>query len=353
MKKTYNIALLPGDGIGPEVCSEAVEVMQAAAQSCGFLINFQNGLIGGAAYDATGSPLPQETIDLCLAANATLLGAVGGYKWDELPKALRPETGLLGIRKAMDIFANLRPLSVEPSQAFRSTLKEEVVAGVDLMVVRELVGGIYFGEPSYKTETEGVSTMRYTVSEVERIARIAFEYAKKRKNKVTSVDKANVLMVSQLWREVVTRIHETEYPSVELEHLYVDNAAMQLVLQPKQFDVILTGNLFGDILSDVSAVLGGSLGLLPSASVNGNTGLFEPVHGSAPDIAGKDLANPTAAILSGAMLLEFLGEIEAANKIRKAIATVWAAGKATADLSPQIKLSTREFGEAVVAQFKA
>lgn len=347
MTKSYNIALLQGDGIGPEVCSEAVKVMQAAAKSSGFFLNFSDGLIGGAAFDASGSPLPQATIDLCLSADATLLGAVGGYKWDELPKAQRPETGLLGIRKAMDIFANLRPLSVEASQAFRSTLKPEVVSGVDLMVVRELVGGIYFGEPTFKNETEAVSTMRYTVSEIERIARIAFEYAKKRRNKVTSVDKANVLLVSQLWREVVTRIHETEYPSVNLEHLYVDNAAMQLVLNPKQFDVILTGNLFGDILSDISAVLGGSLGLLPSASVNGTNGLFEPVHGSAPDIAGKGIANPAAAILSGAMLLEFLGETEAANKIRTAISKVWNDGKATADLSPQFPLSTTEFGDAV------
>lgn len=349
MNQTYQITLLPGDGIGPEVVAEAVKILDAVAAKHHLTLNYETALMGGCAVDALGAPFPDETHMACMRGDAVLLGAVGGPKYDDLPKDLRPETGLLQMRKALDVFANLRPVAVDAAQAARSPLRPEKVMGTDLMVVRELVGGIYFGTPSFRNDFEGVSTMRYTTPEIERIARVAFQYARQRRNKVTSVDKANVLAVSQLWRAVVQRIKDTEFPDVALEHMYVDNAAMQLILNPRQFDVILTGNLFGDILSDASAVLPGSLGLLPSASVGLEAGLFEPIHGSAPDIAGKGIANPSATILSAAMLLDYLGEQTAAQAIRKAVQATLESGLFTADLAPAgtTPLSTSAFGDAV------
>lgn len=278
--------------------------------------------MGGIAYDLTGSPLPKETITGCLGANATLFGAIGGEKWDNLPRELRPESGLLHLRKSLEVFANFRPAKVYDALIEASTLKSEVIEGVDILVVRELIGGIYFGTPRGRDKDRGFNTMVYSVDEVKRIAHTAFMAARKRKKKVCSVDKANVLDVSQLWREVVSEVAE-EYPDVELSHMYVDNAAMQLIRNPKQFDVILTGNLFGDILSDEASMLSGSIGLLPSASIGTKAAIYEPIHGSAPDIAGKGIANPIAAIASAAMLLRYsLGQIQAAEAIEGAIEEV-------------------------------
>ncbi|MBL7977328.1 MAG: 3-isopropylmalate dehydrogenase [Bacteroidetes Order II. Incertae sedis bacterium] len=351
---TYNITLLSGDGIGPEVVAEAVKVLTRVSELFDFGILFESALIGGAAVDDLGSPYPDQTHESCKRADAVLLGAVGGPQYDGLPKELRPETGLLTMRKALDVFANLRPVAVDEVQAVRSPLRPEKVAGTNLLVVRELVGGIYFGTPSYRNDFEGVSTMRYTRPEIERIARIAFRYARDRRNKVTSVDKANVLAVSQLWREVVQDIRDAEFEDVQLEHMYVDNAAMQLILNPRQFDVILTGNLFGDILSDASAVLPGSLGMLPSASIGESSGLFEPIHGSAPDIVGKGIANPVATILSAAMMLDFLGENAAATAIRLAVSKTQLDGFLTADLAtgPILPLTTSAFGDEVVKRLQ-
>ncbi|HET6567910.1 MAG TPA: 3-isopropylmalate dehydrogenase [Rhodothermales bacterium] len=328
--------LLPGDGIGPEVTAQAVRVLNTVAAEEGFAFEFAEGAVGGAAIDRYGSPLPDEVLEQCLKADAVFLGAVGGPKWDHLRGDMRPESGLLRLRKSLGVFANLRPVSVQESLADYSPLRSETVRGTDMLVVRELTGGIYFGQPSGRTgegsSEEAFNTMRYSVPEIERVARVAFNWAKRRHGHVTSVDKANVLVVSQLWRETVTRIQRDEFSDVRLDHMYVDNAAMQLVLNPRQFDVIVTGNLFGDILSDAAATLGGSLGLLPSASVGGKVGLFEPVHGSAPDIAGQDKANPVAAILTAAMLLEELGEARAALFVREAVNTVLDEGYRTADL---------------------
>jgi 3-isopropylmalate dehydrogenase len=328
MTKSYRITLLPGDGIGPEITKVAVDVLKAVGQKCNLSFNFQEALIGGAAIEATGNPLPPETLAACKDSDAVMLAAIGGYQWDNLPRAQRPETGLLGLRSGLELFANLRPASIVPQLIDASSLKREVIEGVDIMVIRELTGGIYFGQPRgvFSTETgeqRGVNTMAYKVSEIDRIARVAFETAQKRSKKLCSVDKANVLEVSQLWRDRVIAIGQ-EYPDVELSHMYVDNAAMQLVRNPKQFDTIVTGNLFGDILSDIAAMLTGSIGMLPSASLGSSgLGVFEPVHGSAPDIAGQDKANPLAQVLSAAMLLKYgLNEPEAAQLVEAAVVKV-------------------------------
>ena len=300
------IALLPGDGIGPEVTKEAVRVLDAAAKRFGFAVSTEEGLIGGCAIDTTGAPLPKETLSLCKRCDAVLMGAVGGPKWDGLSGALRPEAGLLAIRAGLGLFANLRPAIVHGALIGASPLKPEILGDrLDILIVRELTGGIYFGERG-RVEKDGViaayDTELYTVPEIERIARVAFESARKRSGRVCSVDKANVLESSRLWRETVTRLH-ADYPDVSLDHMYVDNAAMQLVRNPHQFDVVVTSNIFGDILSDLASQITGSIGMLPSASIGSGTGLYEPVHGSAPDIAGKSVANPLAAILSASMML--------------------------------------------------
>ena len=339
MGKKYTVTLLPGDGIGPEIMAVTVQVLKEIAKQCDLEFNFKEAFIGGSAIDATGKPLPQETIDVCLQSDAVLLAAIGGYKWDTLPREQRPETGLLGIRSALGLFANLRPATILPQLIDASSLKPEVVKGVDIMVVRELTGGIYFGKPKGIFASEengtkrGVNTMVYDEVEIDRIAKVAFETAQKRKGILCSVDKANVLDVSQLWRDRVTDI-ASDYPDVELSHLYVDNAAMQLVRNPLQFDTIVTGNLFGDILSDAAAMLTGSIGMLPSASLGATgLGLFEPVHGSAPDIAGEDKANPLAQVLSAAMMLRYgLNEPAAATKIEDAVMKVLDLGYRTGDI---------------------
>ncbi|SHK38005.1 3-isopropylmalate dehydrogenase [Rhodothermus profundi] len=329
---SYHIVVLPGDGIGPEVTREAVRVLEAAAESFGFRLTTASYPVGGAALEAEDDPLPEPTLRACLQADAVLLGAVGGPRWDHLERSQRPEAGLLRLRKALEAYANLRPVQVPEALADASPLKREVVAGTDLLIVRELTGGIYFGEPRGRDQQRAWNTMHYARDEIARIARVAFTWAKRRKGRVASVDKANVLEVSQLWREVVTQVHREEFPEVELEHFYVDNAAMQLVRDPRRFDVVVTGNLFGDILSDLAATLPGSLGMLPSASIGGRVGLFEPVHGSAPDIAGQGKANPLAAILSAAMLLETLGQEAAAQAVRQGVRAALAEGVKTADL---------------------
>jgi 3-isopropylmalate dehydrogenase len=361
MTKQYQITLLPGDGIGPEIMAVAVAVLRAVAQQSNFTLEFQEAPIGGAAIEATGHPLPTETLAACKASDAVLLAAIGGYQWDNLPRAQRPETGLLGLRSGLELFANLRPAAIVPQLIDASSLKREVVEGVDMMVVRELTGGIYFGQPRgvFTTETgeqRGVNTMAYRVAEIDRIARVAFETAQKRRQKLCSVDKANVLEVSQLWRDRVTAL-APEYPEVELSHLYVDNAAMQLVRDPKQFDTIVTSNLFGDILSDVAAMLTGSIGMLPSASLGSSgLGVFEPVHGSAPDIAGQDKANPLAQVLSAAMMLKYgLNEPEAAQRIEDAVMQVLAAGYRTGDImsAGMTALGCRAMGEQLLGALTA
>jgi len=331
------IVLLPGDGIGPEVTEQARRVLEAAGAKEGLAFEFTEELIGGCSIDAHGTPLRDEVIEACRASRAVLLGAVGGPKWDEMPVDVRPEKGLLGIRKALGLFANLRPAQVLPALVNASALRPEIVAGVDMLVVRELTGGIYFGEPRGRSGEKGsrraINAMVYDEHEIERITRVAFEQARLRRNHVTHVHKANVLDVSQLWMEVVDEV-AADYPDVELAHQLVDSCAMLLVQEPKRFDVIVTGNLFGDILSDEAAMITGSLGMLPSASLaTGGFGLFEPVHGSAPDIAGKDLANPLAAIQSAAMLLETtFGAKDAAGAIRQAVIDVLDAGHRSGDL---------------------
>ncbi len=338
MTKKYSLTLLPGDGIGPEIMAVTVQVLNVIARQSDLQFDFEEALIGGSAIDATGNPLPQETIDYCQKSDAVLLAAIGGYKWDNLPREQRPETGLLGIREALGLFANLRPATILPQLIDASSLKREIVEGVDIMVVRELTGGIYFGKPKgiFEGETgekRGVNTMVYSESEIDRIAKVAFEIAQKRQSRLCSVDKANVLDVSQLWRDQVVKMSKN-YTDVELSHLYVDNAAMQLVRSPKQFDTIVTGNLFGDILSDAAAMLTGSIGMLPSASLGATgLGLFEPVHGSAPDITGQDKANPLAQVLSAAMMLRYgLNEPTAATKIEEAVMKVLDLGYRTGDI---------------------
>ena len=332
------VLLLPGDGIGQEVVAAATQVMQAAAQQSGCNLEISEALVGGAAIDATGEPLPSATLAAAEQVDAVLLGGVGGPKWDDLPTHLRPEKGLLGLRQGLGLFANLRPALLSAPLAAASSLKAELVADLDILIIRELTGGIYFGEPRgvevRYNERVGFNTLVYSEHEIERIARVGFELAAKRNGKLCSVDKANVLEVSQLWREKVTAL-APEYPSVELSHMYVDNAAMQLVRAPKQFDVIVTGNMFGDILSDVAAMLTGSLGMLPSASLAASgTGLYEPVHGTAPDIAGQDLANPLATILSVGMMFRYSLDLpEAADRIDNAVAKVLEQGHRTADIA--------------------
>ncbi len=354
--KTYSITLLRGDGIGPEIVEQAVRVLDAVGMKAGFSLAYTDALLGGCAIDAAGTPLPQETVDACLKSDAVLLGAVGGYKWDTLPGGQRPEAGLLGIRAALGLFANLRPAKIYGPLKNACPLREEIIGdSMDVMVVRELTGGIYFGERGRRT-VDGVpaafDTEQYTVPEIERIARVAFDTARKRSRRVHSIDKANVLESSRLWRETVIRVAQ-EYPDVELAHMYVDNAAMQLVRNPKQFDVILTSNIFGDILSDEASQIAGSIGMLASASLGtGSRGLYEPIHGSAPDIAGQNAANPLATILSAAMLLRYsLGETTAADAIEAAVGTVLEDGYRTGDIYTEgcRRVSTSEMGDAVVA----
>jgi 3-isopropylmalate dehydrogenase len=350
------ILLLPGDGIGPEIVNEAVKVLDALNQKLNLNVSYEEALIGGSSIDAHGIPLTDAVIEMGKNSDAVLLGAVGGPKWDELERAIRPEKGLLKIRAELDLFSNLRPAILYSQLADASSLKKELVQNLDLLIVRELTGGIYFGEPrGVKTlengERQGFNTMVYSESEIERIGRNAFELAQKRNKRLCSVEKANVLEVSGLWREVMERI-ASDYSDVELSHLYVDNAAMQLVRAPKQFDVMVTGNLFGDILSDCAAMLTGSIGMLPSASLNADgLGMYEPVHGSAPDIAGKGIANPLATILSLEMLLRYsLDFPEAADHISTAVGKVLDQGLRTADIYSEgmKKVSTVEMGDAVV-----
>ena len=350
------IAILPGDGIGPEIIAEALKVFERLRRD-GVAVETETAPIGGAGYDAAGQPLPEATLKLAQDADAVLMGAVGGPKYDSLPRALRPEQGLLAIRKALGLFANLRPALLYPELAAVSTLKTEVVAGLDLMIVRELTGDIYFGSPRGRRTNaagaiEGFDTMLYSEPEIRRIARVGFEIAAKRGGKLCSVDKANVLDTSILWREIVTSM-AADFPAVQLSHMYVDNAAMQLVRNPRQFDVIVTGNMFGDILSDEASMLAGSIGMLPSASLDAaNKGLYEPIHGSAPDIAGHDKANPLATILSMAMMFRYtVGRPEIAARIENAVRRVLATGLRTADiaLAGEPIVGTRAMGDAVVA----
>ncbi|SFR48760.1 3-isopropylmalate dehydrogenase [Thiomicrospira sp. ALE5] len=355
---TKQVLLLPGDGIGPEIVAQAVKVLDALKQHHNLDIAMTEGLVGGAAYDVHGHPLPDATLKAALAADAILLGAVGGYQWESLDISVRPEKGLLGIRSNLELFANLRPAFLYPQLADASTLKPDVVSGLDILIVRELTGGIYFGQPrGIRTlengERQGYNTYVYSESEIKRIGHVAFQAAMKRNKKVCSVDKANVLEVTELWREVMTDLAK-EYPEVELSHMYVDNAAMQLVRNPKQFDVIVTGNMFGDILSDEASMLTGSIGMLPSASLDANNkGMYEPSHGSAPDIAGQNLANPLATILSAAMMLRYsLGREDLAVKIEQAVSAVLDQGLRTGDIYSKgmTRVSTSEMGDAVVAK---
>ena len=351
------VLVLPGDGIGPEVMAPAVAVMQAAAAAVDCALDIHEGLVGGVAIDATGSPLPAATLAAAQAADAVLLGGVGGPKWDHLPMSERPEKGLLGLRQALGLFANLRPALLFAPLAEASSLKAELVADLDILIIRELTGGIYFGEPrgveQRDNERVGFNTLVYAEHEIQRIAKVGFELAQKRGGRLCSVDKANVLEVSALWREVVTAM-QADYPDVELSHMYVDNAAMQLVRAPKQFDVIVTGNMFGDILSDVAAMLTGSLGMLPSASLSASgVGMYEPVHGTAPDIAGQNKANPLATILSVAMMFRYsLDQPLAAERIEQAVARVLADGYRTGDIANADEMDraigTQEMGDRVL-----
>lgn len=353
---TKKILILPGDGIGPEIVAEAVKVIARLRSGFDLNVELEHGLVGGSAYDAKGHPLPEETLQQAKAADAILLGAVGGYQWESLPIASRPEKGLLGLRAELTLFSNLRPAILYPQLANASTLKPEVVSGLNIMIVRELTGGIYFGQPRGirtldNSERQGYNTLVYSESEIERIGRSAFDIAMKRGKRLCSVDKANVLEATELWREVMIRVAK-DYPQVELSHMYVDNAAMQLVRSPKQFDVMVTTNMFGDILSDCAAMLTGSIGMLPSASLDANgKGMYEPIHGSAPDIAGQGVANPLATILSVAMMLRYsLNEAALADKIEQAVNTVLDLGLRTADIYTEgcEKVSTARMGDAVV-----
>ncbi len=354
------IAVLPGDGIGPEIVSEAVKLLECLQQDFGFEVDLETATIGGAGYDESGKPLPDATLDLCRKADAILLGAVGGPQYESLERELRPERGLLALRSELELFSNLRPAMLYPQLAGASSLKDEIVAGLDIMIVRELTGGIYFGQPRGFRELEngerqGFNTLVYAEHEIERIGRSAFDIAMLRNRKLCSVDKANVLEVSELWREVMNRLG-ADYPEVELSHMYVDNASMQLVRAPKQFDVLVTTNMFGDILSDTAAMLTGSIGMLPSASLDSDAkGMYEPIHGSAPDIAGKSIANPLATIMSIGMMLRYsLGEAELAGKIDLAVGNVLNQGFRTADIADSgHTVSTVEMGDAVIAAMKS
>ncbi len=354
---THKIAVLPGDGIGTEIVAEALKVLDALKQNHGLQVETEEALIGGVAYDATGTPFPDATLKLCQQADSVLLGAVGGPKWEPLDYSVRPERGLLGLRSELELFANLRPAILYPQLVAASTLKPEVVSGLDIMIIRELTGGIYFGQPRGRRtndqgQREGFNTLIYNESEIRRIGHIAFQTAQKRNRKLCSVDKANVLECTELWREVMIEVGK-EYPDVELSHMYVDNAAMQLVRAPKQFDVMVTENMFGDILSDCAAMLTGSIGMLPSASLDKNgKGMYEPIHGSAPDIAGKGLANPIATILSVAMMLRYsFGDAANADRIEQAVTQALDAGYRTADIYSEgtRKVGTQEMGAAIVA----
>ncbi len=355
--KNYKIAVLPGDGIGKEVIEQTTKILDMVAQKHQFTLEYEYGLIGGIAIDECDTPLPQKTLDMCKASDAVLLGAVGGPKWDNLSGDKRPEAGLLAIRKGLGLYANLRPAVIWQALKDASPLKQSIIEkGVDILVIRELTGGIYFGkrgrvgEDSKAPDAAAYDTMYYSRYEVERIAEVAFEAARERKGHVTSVDKANVLENSRFWREIVLEVAK-KYPDVKLDHMYVDNAAMQMVIKPEQFDVILTGNMFGDILSDEASMITGSIGMLPSASLGKDKfGLYEPVHGSAPDIAGMNKANPTAAILSAAMMLRYtLGEVEAADDIEVAVEKVLNSGLRTGDIaaSGEKVIGCTEMGEAI------
>jgi 3-isopropylmalate dehydrogenase len=355
---SHRIAVLPGDGIGVEVIREAARVLQAVGKGAGLAFELEEGIIGGAAIDAHGTPLPDATLRLCRESQAILFGAVGGPKWDHLRPAERPEAGILRIRKALDLYANLRPARLYPMLVDSSPLKREVVEGADLMVIRELTGGLYFGEPrgieGSGPGRRGVNTMVYTVAEIERIAHLAFQVARGRRKRLTSVDKSNVLVVSQLWREVVGEVGKA-YPDVALDHLLVDNCAMALVADPRRFDTIVTENTFGDILSDEAAIIAGSMGMLPSASLGGTIGLYEPIHGTAPDIAGRGIANPLAAILSVGMLFRHsLGLPQEAERVEQAVERTLAAGYRTRDIhAPGTTLvSTAEMGDRVVRELE-
>ncbi|HAG49880.1 MAG TPA: 3-isopropylmalate dehydrogenase [Deltaproteobacteria bacterium] len=357
MAKNYKIAVLPGDGIGPEIVGEAVRVLKAIGKKNNIKFDLQEALVGGASIDKYGAPLTDETLKLAKGSDAVLLGAVGGPKWEGLDYSIRPERALLALRKELGLFANLRPAKIYPVLSDASTLKKEIIDGVDIMVIRELTGGLYFGTPKGVTKlpdgTErGVNTMVYTTPEIERIARVAFDVARKRRKKVTSVDKANVLETTELWRKVVIKVHK-DYQDIELSHMYVDNCAMQLVRNPKQFDVIVTENTFGDILSDEAAMLTGSIGMLPSASLGGKVGMYEPIHGSAPDIAGTDKANPIATILSVAMMLRFSFDLtKEADDVERAVESVLNKGYRTLDINqPGMKLvGCKGMGEAIIGE---
>ncbi|HYW05151.1 MAG TPA: 3-isopropylmalate dehydrogenase [Gammaproteobacteria bacterium] len=355
------VLLLPGDGIGPEIVAEAVKVLETLQHDFGLELDLDEALVGGAAYEKRGSPLPDETLARARAADAVLLGAVGGPQWDGLERELRPERGLLRLRAELELFANLRPAILYPELAEASSLKPSVVSGLDIMIVRELTGGIYFGQPrGIRTldsgEREGFNTLVYRESEIERIGRVAFDIARQRDGRVCSVDKANVLEVSELWREVMERVSR-DYPDVALSHMYVDNASMQLVRAPKQFDVVVTTNMFGDILSDTAAMLTGSIGMLPSASLAADgSGMYEPIHGSAPDLAGKGVANPLATILSVAMMLRYsLREPQLADRVQAAVGAMLESGLRTADLAGEggVATGTAGMGDAVVSALKA
>lgn len=353
--KNYNVVLLKGDGIGPEIVDETVKVLDKVAEKFGFAINYEEALLGGVAIDETGVPLPDATLDVCLKSDAVLLGAVGGYKWETLPGNLRPEAGLLGIRKGLGLFANLRPAKIFEPLKGASPLRSDIIDGsLDIMIVRELTGGIYFGERG-RVDDNGIpaayDTEKYNVEQIKRICKKGFEAAQKRNKRLCSVDKANVLESSRLWRETIIEMSK-DYPDVELSHMYVDNCAMQLVRNPGQFDVIVTSNIFGDILSDEASMVSGSIGMLASASLaDSSLGLYEPIHGSAPDIAGKGIANPLATILSGAMLLRYsLGEAEAADCIENAVDKVLKAGYRTKDIETEgcQLVNTMQMGDKVV-----
>jgi len=349
--KTYNISLIKGDGIGVEIIDEAVKVLNAVSKKCDFDLKYEEYLMGGCAIDATGHPLPQETVDGVLNSDACLFGAIGGEKWDNLPRELRPESGLLKFREELGVYANLRPAIVYDELTNASTLKPKIIEGCDIMVVRELIGGIYFGQPRHNDGFKAFNTMEYSKEEIQRIGKTAFELAMKRDKRLCSVDKSNVLEVSQLWRATMIELSE-DYPEVELTHMYVDNAAMQLVRNPKQFDVIVTGNIFGDILSDTASMVVGSIGLLPSASSGDKTAVYEPIHGSAPDITGMGIANPIATIESAAMMLKYsLNEEKASNIVQQAIKDVLKDGYRTKDLASfdaKEVLNTSQMGDIIV-----
>jgi 3-isopropylmalate dehydrogenase len=353
--KEYNIAILKGDGIGPEVIEQAIKVLDSLTKTQNVSFKYHEFLIGGIAIDETGSPLPEDTINGCKKCDSVLLGAIGGPKWDKLPRKQKPETGLLGIRKELDTYANIRPVKIYNSMLKASPLKESIISDVDMVIVRELTGGIYFGEPREKNINSAKNTMIYEKYEIQRIAKKAFEIAQHRKKRVCSVDKANVLEVSQLWRETVSEIAK-EYKDVELSHMYVDNAAMQIILNPREFDVILTSNLFGDILSDEASVITGSIGLLGSSSIGNKIGLYEPIHGSAPDISNLDIANPIATILSASMMLEYsLDEKGLADNINQAVEKAINDGYRTKDISRfDVKhlVGTKKMGDIIASNIK-